>query len=103
MSRYYVLEGNRPVRVASLARWTSWFFNAEREVAATTLADGTRITTEFYGVDPGATQAPASPLLFETRTFAPGGAAGAGRRYASWAVARIGHMDVVHRRIRRFS
>ncbi len=103
MSGYYVLEGDQPVRVDGLHRWASWFFRADREVARTTLADGACITTEFVGVDHREAETRAAPLLFETRTFAPGHAAQVGRRYASWLEARAGHKDAVRRHIRRLS
>ena len=102
MNRYYVLDGGKPVPADDLQSWSDWFFGAEREVARTKLEDGTRVITEFTGVDGrGPRDGGGSPLLFETRTFDPEWRSTSRERYASLPQARAGHQREVRRRVRR--
>jgi hypothetical protein len=102
MSGYYVLDGDKPIQVASLEEWSSWYLRSDREVARTTLADGATVTTEFVGVDQRPPDDPtATPLLFETWTFDANWRGSSSRRYATWRQARLGHRAAVRRRIRR--
>lgn len=102
MSGYYVLDGDRPIQVASLEEWSSWYLRSDREVARTTLADGATVATEFVGVDHRQLDdANATPLLFETRTFDANWRDSVSGRYATLREARLGHRAAVRRRIRR--
>ena len=98
MSGYYVLHGRKAVEAESLQGWSSWFFQADREIARTRLANGASVTTEFVGVDHRAPGETGAPLLFETRTFDPDWGNVSRRRYATWSEAKAGHRQEVRRR-----
>ena len=92
----YVLDGHTPVP-ATLMEWAKWFETADRHVAATTLEDGTYISTVFLGLDHN--YGPSGPpLLFETMIFAnpdENMIEEYCERYATWDEAAAGHERAV--------
>jgi hypothetical protein len=92
MDAYYILDGTEPVAV-DLLTWGRWFETADRHVAATTLADGTYVSTGFLGLDHQWGDGP--PLLFETMVFDPSGESQDCWRSATWHQAEQGHQAVV--------
>jgi hypothetical protein len=87
-SRYYRLEGRRPV-----GSETFHLQPAEDRRVALTLFPGVRVSTVFLGID-HRFDLEGPPLLFET--LVSGGAHDElMRRYASWEEAEQGHAEIV--------
>lgn len=86
---HYILEGHTPVPVDDVLLWGRWFATADRQVALTTLADGTQVSTVFLGLD-HSLRPLGPPLLFETMVFRDGRDE-AYDRYSTWEEAVAGH------------
>ena len=85
----YILAGQTPVQEPCLLRWAAYMETAERHVAQTVLADGTRVSTVFVGIDYNWLH-DGPPLLFETKVFRDG-VGGEWAHYTTWAEAAAGH------------
>lgn len=70
MIHLYILKGQEPVRVHSIAEWGRWFETSrgQRNVEQTRLPGGVRVSTVFIGVDHGFRDDD-RPLIFETMIF----------------------------------
>jgi hypothetical protein len=95
----YRLEGREPVR-CSMLEWAKEFERRRPgwRVAETVPSPGLRVSTIFLGIDHG--WGPGPPILFETMVFNDYGD-GDCRRYATWAEAELGHMEIVEALQRR--
>jgi hypothetical protein len=72
--RYILDEQGNPERCPSLLRWAKAMDDPRRQVAETFLADGTRVSTVFLGVDHNharlwSRRSSLRPILFETMAF----------------------------------
>lgn len=95
MDALYILEGTEPVPCDDVLTWGRWLETADRTVAATAVAGGVRVVTEFLGLDHNiAGEGP--PLLFETRVVG-GALAGTRERCATWREAEDLHDRMVAR------
>ena len=91
MRYHYILEGKEP-RPAQLLEWATWFETANRTVARSEVA-GLTISTVFMGLNQSMGIGP--PLLFETMVFDETEPIDSMQiRYATWAEAETGHMDI---------
>lgn len=93
MSRYFDRKGN-PI---TMREWGVALETTDRHVGLTDLADGTRVSTVWLGLDhrfPRDTGLP--PLIFETMVFPPGSLSELDmRRYATEEEALKGHAELV--------
>lgn len=92
MTGYYLLEGHE-VRRVSRMEWGFGFSRQNRIVARTEVAPGVVVSTVFLGLDHNHFGGP--PILFETMVFDDYEAGDRQWRYATWAEAELGHMEVV--------
>ena len=95
MSYYYDREG-KPL---NLENWSALFSDKNyQQIAATTLGDGTLVSTVWLGMDRRLIEGAPQPLIFETMVFR-GGADKEGdqeqQRYSTEAEARAGHEAMV--------
>lgn len=95
---HYVLVDREPIPEPDIARWSAWFERAddERQVALTTLADGTALSTVFLSIErrlPHAVR-PKQPLLFELVRSDESGVVSAAW-FESWETALSAHESLV--------
>lgn len=93
MSDFYILEGKKAVKVASLEEWSRRMDLENRHVAVTEVAPGVTVSTVFLGLDHQHFSGP--PLLFETMVFNDYGDDGTQERYSTWDEAAAGHARIV--------
>jgi hypothetical protein len=90
--RHWILDGHEPVAV-DLMTWAQWLETANRNVAQTEVAPGVVVSTVFLGLD-HRFSGNGPPILFETMVFDDYLTCDTWR-YATWAEAELGHMEVV--------
>jgi hypothetical protein len=92
---HYFLEGHDPKSTDSLS-WQQWFKTANRAVARTEIRPGTLVSTVFVGLNLSSV-AGEPPIHFETEVIEAQDdpATRRRRRYATWAEAELGHMEMV--------
>jgi hypothetical protein len=92
---FYILEGKKAVKVASLDEWARRTDLENRHVGLTEIKPGLTVSTVFLGLDHRHTifgEGP--PLLFETMVF-ENGEGGHQERYSTWEEAEAGHNRIV--------
>lgn len=108
MNLRYILDGKEVVPAPDLLAWARWFETADRRVARTDLDSGVWVSTVFLGLD-HSWSGDGPPIVFETMAFnAPYEGTDLDgkprivncdemdcRRYATWAEAELGHMEMV--------
>jgi hypothetical protein len=69
MSRYFILDGQRPIETDCMS-WARWFEKNQetRIVAKSSKEDGTNVSTVFVGIDMGYDDN-GPPIVFETMIF----------------------------------
>ena len=95
---HYVLVDREPIPESDIVRWSAWFEKAddERQVALTTLADGSVLSTVFMSIErrlPHAVR-PKQPLLFETLRSDSSGVVSAAW-FETWELALAFHESLV--------
>lgn len=92
---HYILEGHDPKSTDSVT-WQQWFKTADRVVARTEIRPGTIVSTVFVGLNLSSV-ASEPPILFETEVAEAEDdpETRRRRRYATWAEAELGHMEMV--------
>jgi hypothetical protein len=102
VDRYTLNDAHEPVPEPDLLTWALWMDQADRRVARTKLESGFEVSTVFLGLDHNFF-GEGPPILFETMIFRPA-ADGNWKndewtdlchRYATWAEAETGHMEIV--------
>jgi hypothetical protein len=88
MSRYYILDGHKPV-ACDMLTWVRWFESADRHVKLTEQGD-VRISTVCLGLDHSFSDE-GPPVLFETMAFGVEGLDDDQERYCTWDEAEAGH------------
>lgn len=90
----YVLDGHEVVPAENIEAWARWFRDERnRIVAQTNVSDSVWVSTIFLGLDHNF-WGDGPPVVFETMVFG-GERDGDQRRYATWAEAELGHMEMV--------
>jgi hypothetical protein len=101
----YILDGHTPIPTDEVFTWSTWFEEANRHVAKTTLEGGIYVSTVFLGIDHSWTES-GPPILFETMVFDPRRprleqwVEEYTRRYTTWEEAEAGHKQVVEEVLR---
>ena len=93
----YILNDNKEPVPCDVYLWAAWRIENEgsMRVARTEFTNGRTVSTVFLGVDHNYF-GKGPPILFETVVFASGKPEGEyTQRYATWAEAEVGHMEIV--------
>ena len=96
MSEFFILVGEKPVRVDDVLDWARWLEAADNEGRRVALAefDGVMVSTVFLGIN-HRFLSDGPPLIFETMVFGGAPEDRVQRRYSTWEEAERGHEEIV--------
>jgi hypothetical protein len=97
MTKHYVLDGQKPVRVDDPAQWAEWMRDSIQDrLIGQNVVNGIMVRTVFTGIDLESHRG--RPRLFESYAWRIGSdAPHRTEHYCSWKSAVAGHQNMVER------